>query len=144
MALAGGRRPFVLAAIVAAMLGVAGCGEDAPTAPSDPEPTTIFESFRSTVQPLGSASRTFVTTTSGAINVTLVGVGQADAEMELSLGVTDAPGAPCSPTVTVLAVASGAAQISTSLGPGRYCVRIADVGNLRAVSTFTISIERPS
>jgi hypothetical protein len=81
----------------------------------------------------GAGVTTVTLTTTTPATAVGFGVGQ---------GIPDSTGKGCSLGSTVNTVA-GAAQLTTPVDLGEYCVEIYDVGNLTGTVTFTISIVHP-
>jgi hypothetical protein len=128
----------LLAIGFAALVGA--CGSDTPTSPSATDPVT--ETFSSIVQPKGSTSRSFATTASGTITVTLTSLGQDTAAVRLALGLADASG-DCAPTFSVVTTQYSGRQLSQTADAGQYCVIVTDIGELTGQTTFTVTVVHP-
>jgi len=125
--------------LIVSVSGVIACGSS-PTTPL----FTNSISYVSRIQERGSAWRSFIVTTAGAVTVQLTSVSQTDAVMGLGLGTVS--GTNCVVTQTVQTAANGAAnspQISTTLAAGQYCVKLSDIGNLTKIIDFSILITTP-
>lgn len=125
--------------ILAALLVVtaAGCGETiTPTLPT--QPTAI--SFSNSLYPGGSAWRSVRVDDNAKLTVQFVSIfPQTDISARLSFGNFD--GTNCNLTQTVDTVTSATdPQITVDVNPGNYCVRIADLGQVTQIATFSISI----
>ena len=103
---------------------------------------TVSETFASTVAPGGAAFYSFNIAANGTVNVTLNGVGGTGvpSTVQLGLGIGTPAGVDCSTTSTVTAGAGPGPQLTGTFGPGLFCVRVYDVGNLAATAAFRITI----
>jgi hypothetical protein len=117
------------------------CGSDTPTSPSTTDPVT--ETFSSIVQPKGSTSRSFTTTASGTITVTLTSLGQDTAAIRLALGLADAASGDCAPTYSVITTQYSGRQLSQTADAGQYCILVTDIGELTGQTTFTVTVVHP-
>ena len=64
--------------------------------------------------------------------------------VQLGLGIGQPSGIDCAATTTVTAGTTAAApQTTGTFGPGAFCVRVYDVGNLFAPASFNITIAHP-
>jgi hypothetical protein len=99
--------------------------------------------FSSAITPGGTASRTFESTVPGRVNVTLNSVSEGAVEMALAIGVPASDNSGCKFSRVVRALPGGSAQLSVETDAGDYCVTLVDVGNLKATSAFTVTIEHP-
>jgi hypothetical protein len=90
----------------------------------------------------GSAFYSFNIAVNGTVNVTLNAVGGAGvpATVQLGLGIGTPAGVDCSVTSSVTAGAGTAPQLTGTFGPGLFCVRVYDVGNLPAPASFSVTI----
>jgi hypothetical protein len=138
--------------VVAAALLAAGCTHDT-TTPSTTSTTaatttttsttpTTSEPFAATIGVGGSAFYSFNIAVNGTVNVTLTSVGGqgVPATVQLGIGIGTPAGIDCSVTSSVTAGAGTAPQLTGSFGPGLFCVRIYDVGNLPAAASFSVTI----
>jgi len=107
---------------------------------------TISEAFNGTLPVGGFRFYSFNIAASGTVNVTLNRVSGTGvpASVQLGLGIGQPSGADCATTVTATS-GSGftAPQLTGTFGPGLFCVRVYDVGNLFAPATFAITIAHP-
>ena len=103
---------------------------------------TISENFASTVPVAGAAFYSFNIVANGTVNVTLNSVSGTGvpATVQLGLGIGTPAGVDCTVTSTALAAAGTAPQLTGTFGPGQFCVRVYDVGNLFAPATFRATI----
>jgi hypothetical protein len=90
----------------------------------------------------GSAFYSFNIAVNGTVNVTLTAVGGqgVPATVQLGLGIGTPAGIDCSVTSSVTAGAAAAPQLTGTFGPGLFCVRVYDVGNLPAPAAFSVTI----
>jgi hypothetical protein len=129
------------------LLGCA-CSKDSnpttPTTPTTPPVTTptISENFTSTVPVGGAAFYSFNIDANGTVNVTLTSVSGAGvpATVQLGIGIGTPAGVDCTVTSTATAAAGTAPQLTGTFGPGLFCVRIYDVGNLFGPAAFRATI----
>ncbi len=107
---------------------------------------TVTEAFNGTLPVGGFKFYTFNIAVSGTVNVTLNKVSGAGvpATVQLGLGVGQPAGTDCAATSTATAGSNAVApQLTGTFGPGLFCVRVSDVGNLFAPATFAITIAHP-
>ena len=69
-----------------------------------------------------------------------VGGAGVPATVQLGLGIGTPAGVDCSVTSSVTAGAGTAPQLTGTFGPGLFCVRVYDVGNLPAPASFSVTI----
>lgn len=127
--------------LLASLALATGCGSSTVTAPIA---TTAIEQFSSRLQEKGSAWRSVTVPTAGDVTMQLVSVSQTNAIMNLGIGTIS--GTQCVIAASVDTVgnsASLAPQLTRTVSPGTYCVRIKDIGNITQIVAFTIRIERP-
>jgi hypothetical protein len=136
----------VLAGVVlASSLVLAGCGDDdPPTTPTD-EPTVTTVTFASNLALKGSSTRSFVTTRTGVVSVTLTHVNNGTTlRVGLGVGIPLGDGSGCVLSRSVETVAGNAAQLELSVDAGSYCVQIYDPGTLTTVVPFSINLVYPT
>ena len=107
---------------------------------------TVSESFTGTLPVGGFKFFSFNIAANGTVNVTLNSVTGAGvpATVQLGLGIGSPSGIDCSATTNVTAgVTAAAPQATGTFGPGTFCVRVYDVGNLFAPANFNITIAHP-
>jgi hypothetical protein len=107
---------------------------------------TVSESFTGTLPVGGFKFFSFNIAANGTVNVTLNSVTGAGvpATVQLGLGIGSPSGIDCSATTNVTAgVTAAAPQTTGTFGPGTFCVRVFDVGNLFAPANFNITIAHP-
>jgi hypothetical protein len=103
---------------------------------------TISEPFAGTVPVGGSAFYSFNIAVNGTVNVTLNSVGgvSVPSTVQLGMGIGTPAGTDCSTTTAVTAAAGTAPQLTGVFGPGLFCVRVYDVGNLFGPAAFKTTI----
>jgi hypothetical protein len=107
---------------------------------------TVTEAFNGTLPVGGFRFYSFNIAVNGTVNVTLNSVAGTGvpSTVQLGLGIGQPAGADCSATVTATAGSKSTAPQTTGVfGPGVFCVRVFDVGNLFAPATFSITIAHP-
>ena len=125
------------AGVLVAAFAIAGCGDtDLPTLPT--QPTTI--SFSNSLYPAGSAWRSVKVDDNAKVTVQFVSIlPQTAIATRVSFGTFD--GTNCNVTQSVdTATSSTDPQITTNVSAGNYCVRIADIGQVTQIATFSITI----
>jgi hypothetical protein len=136
--------------VFAAALLAAGCSNNT-TTPSSTSTTdttttsttpTTSEPFAGSIAVGGSALYSFNIAVNGTVNVTLNRVGGqgVPTTVQLGLGIGTPAGVDCSVTSSVTAAAGSAPQLTGTFGPGVFCVRVYDVGNLPAPASFSVTI----
>ena len=135
------------------LLGTA-CSHNSTTAPSATSTTTtttvatptVSETFTGTLPVGGFKFYSFNIAANGTVNVTLnkiSGTG-VPSTIQVGLGIGTPSGIDCSTSVAVTAGTTAAApQTTGTFGPGAFCVRVYDVGNLFAPASFNITIAHP-
>lgn len=107
---------------------------------------TVTEAFNGTLPVGGFRFYSFNIAVNGTVNVTLNSVSGTTVPktVQLGLGIGQPSGADCAATVSATAGSAAAAPQATGVfGPGVFCVRVYDVGNLFAPATFSITIAHP-
>jgi hypothetical protein len=143
------------AAILGLMMFGTACSHSSTTSPSATSTTTttatvaaptVSESFTGTLPVAGFKFYSFNIAVNGTVNVTLNSVSGAGvpATVQLGLGIGQPSGLDCAATTTVTAgITAAAPQTTGTFGPGLFCVRVFDVGNLFAPANFNITIAHP-
>ena len=137
-------RGGLLAALVA---GVAlGCnGDSTPTGPTVVNVAT--QTFTGTLAVGASRFYSFTSTSGGTVSASLASVTSAqdnsvlDAILELGIGFPAGTG--CAVTTTKNVSPALTTQVLTSAEPGIHCIRVADVGDLRAAVKFAVRFAHP-
>jgi hypothetical protein len=143
---------------ISAILGVlamcGACTHNSTTEPSSsssstatpPAAPTVTEVFSSTLPVGGFKFYTFNIAASGTVNVTLNSISGpgVPTTVQVGLGIGQPAGSDCSTSQTATASSSTAApQVTGTFGPGLFCVRVFDVGNLFNPANFTVTIAHP-
>ena len=140
------------ALVVALALAAPACGNDSesPTSPSSTTTPTvaapsITEDFTGSVPVGGFAFYSFTVGENGTVNVTYTGAGGngVPGTVWLGLGIGTPNGEDCVTTSTVNTPPTTTAQVTGTYGPGIYCARVSDIGNLYAPATFSVTIAHP-
>jgi hypothetical protein len=147
--------PGALRAVLGVLLFCAACTHNSTVEPSATSTTTttttvaaptVTESFTGSLAVGGFKFYTFTIAANGTVNVTLnsvTGTG-VPSTVQVGLGIGQPSGIDCAATVTVTAGANFAKPQQTgTFGPGTFCVRIFDVGNLFGPAAFSITIAHP-
>jgi hypothetical protein len=125
-------------AIVAILaVSIAGCGETViPTLP--PQPISI--SFSNSLYPGGSVWRSVKVDENAKVTVQFVSIlPQTTIATRVAFGTFD--GTNCNVTQSVDTVTSATdPQITVDVNPGNYCVRVADIGQVTQIATFSVAI----
>ncbi len=136
-----------------ALLGIAvlfGSSCDDMETPTSPTTTATFvsvQAFSGTLPVGGSRFYSFNVSQEGLVSVMLAAVSSPasgaalDTPLEIGLGVPAGTG--CRANDARLLTAALTSQIQTTTAPGTYCVRIADVGHLRATVNFALRFSHP-
>ena len=133
----------VLALIIVAAAGAA-CGGNSPTAPSTPTSSGSTQNFTGSLPLQGSSFYSFTVTTAETVSVSLAsltaGGSSSAATSVVRLGLGVPLGTDCSVNNSVDTAAGLTTQLTASVNPDIYCVRISDIGNLPGPMNFTIRI----
>jgi len=104
----------------------------------------MTETFAGTLAPRSASFYTFTITQAGTVSVTLTSLsGSSTVAVALGIGTPNGTSSCTTTSSNPTAIAGTTAQISVTEPPGLYCVQIADVGNLTAPATFSITILHP-
>jgi hypothetical protein len=126
------------------VLSLAACGEDpfnVPTAPSTPTTTTL--TFSGSINQNGAATHTFTSQASGTLTATLTTLGpDSTFIMGMSLGTWN--GVVCQIVLAKDDATQGTVITGGVSAIGSLCVRLYDVGNIRAEPyTYEVTIVHP-
>ena len=100
------------------------------------------ETFSSVIGPSGAVGHTVYASASGNLTLTVLSVDKATGPMGLSLGVWDDTNQVCR-LLSSTASAIPSTQIVLPVDTGFYCFKLFDVGNLPAISPFSIAVAHP-
>ena len=136
-------RPRILL-LTALLLAAIGCN-DASTATSPTTTTSpVTETYSSQFFPGGSAARSFTAASRGTVSITLTSIGPpADLVVGLAVGIPQSSGSGCYITQSVNTGAASSPQLTVPVDAGSYCVRVYDLGTMKSVTAFTVTIVRP-
>lgn len=123
------------------------CGNSDPAQSPTPAPQKIVELFTGRITPGGSGFYSFQVRTSETASYTFASLthpttGRA-LDTVLMLGVGVPAGEDCNASSSTLAAPGLGPQLSGSIAPGIYCVRLSDPGNLPAAANFAVRIQHP-
>jgi hypothetical protein len=112
--------------------------------PSPPAAAAGTETFSSNLPVSSSVSRTFTASQAGPVSITLTSASPpAGVVVGLGLGVPRADGSGCFAYTSLNTTAGSAAQITSPVEPGQYCVRVYDPGTLPNLVNFTVTAAHP-
>lgn len=130
--------------VFAAMTGAACSGVETPTSATATATSPVSVTYSTTFAPLGGAARLFKASQAGAVSVTLVAAGPpATVALGLGVGIPRVDGGGCMLAHSLITAAGPAAQISTAVDAGDYCVRVFDPGTLTETVNVTITLTHP-
>lgn len=89
----------------------------------------------------GSLMHEFAASFGGTATITLTSAGDGSATLNLGAGVWD--GSTCRLLTLVNTTASSTPQITQAIDGGRYCLTLADAGQITSPTLFTVTITRP-
>jgi len=103
---------------------------------------TTSEVFAASLNVGSAAFYSFNIVANGTVNVTLNSVNGTGvpATVQLGLGIGTPGGTDCVTQASVTAGAGTAPQLTGTYGPGLFCVRVYDVGNLSNTASFRVTI----
>jgi hypothetical protein len=146
-------KPAALAGgvLLVAMFLAAACGKSTTTTsptPATGAPASITETFVGTLPVGGSKFYSFSTALDGMVTATLANVEgdgvPSSVVVNLGIGTPSGFGCPASGSpVQVDGIAQLGAVVTLDEPPGVHCVLVADIGNLFAPATFTVTIDHP-
>lgn len=145
-------RVLLMALLVASLTAACNNGPLPTTADTRTTTTTttttvspVTETFSSQLAVGGYAFRSITAVKAGAITVTLTSLSSVGStttlKVGMGLGIPDSTGTGCLFTRTTETAAGGA--LTANVDAGAYCVRLWDLGTLKATTPFTVTIIRP-
>jgi hypothetical protein len=140
-------RAFLIALFAATMS--AACGKDTSTSPSTTsEPSKATEVFGGRLGIGDSQFYSFSVSGTGTTEVTLLSLRPPDVLTTtlttiVGLGLGTPSGTDCALRSAITAAPALTNQLSVTLDPSTYCVKIADVGNLTTAVDYTVRILHP-
>ncbi len=137
-------RVWLIAVLIAPLTAACDNGPAAPTATTAPTVVVspVTETFTTQLAVGGSSSRTFTAAKAGTATATLTSLDFSPTlKVGFGIGIPDVTGSACLFTQSMETSAGG--QLSASVDPGVYCVRVYDLGTLASTINFTVTIVRP-
>jgi hypothetical protein len=133
------RRLILAPALVAAMVA-AGCSDD-PEIPTTPEvPVTLSETFAGTITVNGAFTHPFTAGRAGSVSAQLTALSP-DETVTVGLLLGTWNGVACQTVISNDAAKLSTTVLGTATAPGSLCVRIYDVGGLRAATNYEIRVD---
>jgi hypothetical protein len=123
--------------LLVTLAGSISCGSD-PTSPTTTVTSPVTEMWTGLIAPGGTASRSFVTSQSGTVTVTLTSV---DAPLGFGIGVPRTANGGC--RLTVSGFSTDAMSLSIQADAGTYCVQLYDEGAVVKQAGFGVQIVYP-
>lgn len=146
------RFPIARLPVGALLLGattvvLGGCGNSDPAQGPTQVPQKVVELFTGRIAPGGSVFYSFQVRASETASYTFASLthpttGRA-LDTVLMLGVGVPAGEDCNVSNSTLATPGLGPQLSGSIAPGIYCVRLSDPGHLTAAANFAVRIQHP-
>ena len=132
----------ILAVMTMALAGAA-CGGNTATAPSTSTSSGSSENFTGSLAVQGSSFYSFTVAATETVSLSLASltansVGASASVVRIGLGVP--VGTDCAVNNSVDTAAGLTSQLTASVTPDVYCVKISDIGNLTGPANFTIRI----
>ena len=128
----------------ALLLAALGCDDASTTTSPTATTSPVTETFSAQFFPGGSAARSFTAASAGTVSITLTQIGPpADLVVGLAVGIPQSNGSGCYMTQSVNAGAASSPQLTVPVDAGSYCVRLYDLGTMKAVAAFSVTIVRP-
>jgi hypothetical protein len=142
---------LIRSAAIAAALCLAGTGCSSTTAPSETnshiaELVFSLQTYAGTLDVGGSGFYSIVVSQEGPVSLTLAAVqtpGGGALTTPLGIGIGVPSGTTCKRSTSQSAAPSLAAQLTTTLIPGTYCVAVYDAGALTSAVNFAMRIRYP-
>jgi hypothetical protein len=126
--------------LLAATLAISACGDDTPTAPSEPPPVAITETLSGSLNPNGGRTHQIDVQRAGNLTATLTALSPDDTvTVGLSLGTWN--GSSCQIIIAKDDAVLNSVVIGAATGTGLFCVRVYDVGRLTASTEYTVTVE---
>jgi hypothetical protein len=112
------------------------------TTAATPAGTSVADTFGSALAVGGVSTHTVTAAKAGTITVQLQNAG-GDPAMTVGLGLGLWDGTTCQLTTSLKTAAGGAAQITSAVDAGNYCVLVKDIGKLTDAIGFIVNITHP-
>jgi hypothetical protein len=134
--------------LLAALVLTGACGKDNPTSPTTGVAARSNEVFTGTIGVGGSQFYSFQVNNVGTTDVTLTslrtpGSQTATVSTVVGLGLGTPQGTDCALASAITTAPALVKQITVTTNVQIYCVKIADVGNLRGALDYTVRILHP-
>lgn len=138
----------VRALALGAVMVMTACGDpDTPQSPTSPTNQRLVEVYTGMLSPGGSGFYSFQVRASETASYTLASLTHATTGRALDVELTLAAGVPagedCNVSSSTAAAPSLTPQLSGSVSPGIYCVKLSDPGRLTAAANFAVRIQHP-
>lgn len=104
--------------------------------------TSKTDAFSGFATALDSAWQSFTVTQSGQVTVTLSSLSQAGA-IGLGLGINGVSSTACTLNTALITAPGSSPQITSTVSPGTYCVKIYNVGQIVGPVSYAVSIVHP-
>jgi hypothetical protein len=133
-------RRLTLASALLLAVFAAACGDDDSSTVTPTPPVQISEAFSGTVTVNGAFSHSFVAERAGQVTAQLTALAPDDTvTIGVALGTWN--GSACQLIITNDAAKLASVTIGTATGPGSLCVRLSDVGQLTAATTYEVRVD---
>ena len=134
------RRLFLLA-VLAAAVSAAACGDDNNAAgPAPTPPVVISSAFTGTVTVNGAVTHPFDVSRAGTVTVQVTALSPDDTvTIGVALGTWN--GAACQLVIPNDAATLSTTVLGTATAPGTLCVRVSDVGKLKAPTDYEVKVD---
>jgi hypothetical protein len=123
------------------------CGDNGTAQEPTPTPQKTVEVFTGRITPGGSGFYSFQVRASETASYTFASLTQQTSgralDTVLMLGVGIPAGEDCAVSTSTLAAPGLGPQLSASIAPGIYCVRLSDPGTLTTAANFAVRIQHP-
>jgi hypothetical protein len=129
---------LMIAAMLAAALSAAGCGNDSTTPTSPTPPETFTDTFTGTLNRNGASTHQFSVAAAGAVYATLTSVSDTSIAVGFSLGAWN--GSACTAIISNDQAVQGSAVTGQATNVGTLCARIYDVGRISSPVDYQITV----
>ncbi len=130
-----------IVATVGVAMAASACGDDnGVTSPTTDVPI-VTETFAGSINPNGAFTHTFSSTRSGSVTATLTSLGSDASRIGLSLGTYN--GSACAVIIAKDDAVLNTVVTGIASSLGSLCVRIYDVGALKAQTSYQVVVAHP-
>ena len=134
------RSTRLFALLLLAPLATSACGSDAPTAPTEPTPVAVTETFSGTLTPNGGQTSPFAVQRAGTVTARISALAP-DETVKVGLSIGTWNGTACQLIITNDNATLNSAVTGTAQQTGLFCARVYDaLGTLTANTDYTIEI----